>query len=325
LPRLRPASNIASRADRGFREVDFSLNKFAGSICALATPFRGDSLDLDSFGALIDYQIAAGTQGIVVAGSTGEAHALDDSEYDRLVAFAVERIAQRITVLAGTGTANTRKTTALTRRMSALGVNAALVVTPYYVRPTQEGLRRHFTDVAEHGGLPVVLYNVPTRTGCDLLPETVAKLASHTRIVGIKEARSEVERMDALVALKSANFRILSGDDPTCMRAMLAGADGVIAVSSNAAPAAFRQLCDASLAGDSARANTINETLTALYAVLGVEPNPIPVKWCLQELGLGSGEPRLPLLALSPSQRTRVAQVLADLHLSVQRQHSSAA
>ncbi len=301
------------------------MDKLTGSICALATPFDGDALDLRAFGALIDYQIAAGTQGVVVAGSTGEAHALDDAEYERLIAFAVERIAGRMVVLAGTGGANTRKTSVLTKRVSRLGVDAALVVTPYYVRPTQEGLRRHFIEVAESGGLPVVLYNVPSRTGCDLLPETVAKLTSHERIVGIKEARSEVERMTALVALKSPAFRVLSGDDPTCARAMLSGADGVIAVGSNAAPAAFRELCDAALAGDTSRANAVDERLSALYAVLGTEPNPIPVKWCLQELGLGSAEPRLPLLPLSAAYHAQVTQVLRGLALPVQPRHSSAA
>ena len=170
------------------------MNKLVGSICALATPFKGDGLDLQSFAALLDYQIASGTQALVVAGSTGEAHALDDAEYDRLIAFAVEHVARRVPVLAGTGTANTRKTIETTRHAQRLGVDAALVVAPYYVRPTQEGLLRHFTEVAEHGGLPIALYNVPSRTGCDLLPETVQKLALHERIVGIKEARAEPER-----------------------------------------------------------------------------------------------------------------------------------
>jgi 4-hydroxy-tetrahydrodipicolinate synthase len=301
------------------------LNKLIGSICALATPFDGDSLDLTAFAALLDYQIAAGTQALVVAGSTGEAHALDDDEVDRLLAFAVKHVGGRVPVLAGTGHANTRKTLSITRRARDLGADAALVVTPYYVRPTQEGLRRHFIDVAEQGGLPVVLYNVPGRTGCDLLPETTAKLASHERIVGIKEARGESERVDALVALKSDTFTILSGDDPTCMRAMLGGADGVVSVTANAAPAAVRALCDAALSGDRARAQAADERLIALNSLLGVEPNPIPVKWALQELGLGSAEPRLPLLALSAAHRPRIAQALRDLGLAVQPRHSDAA
>ncbi|MEP6484868.1 MAG: 4-hydroxy-tetrahydrodipicolinate synthase [Rudaea sp.] len=301
------------------------MNKLIGSICALATPFKGGGLDLQAFAALLDYQIASGTQALVVAGSTGEAHALDDAEYDRLLAFAVERIAHRVPVLAGTGTANTRKTIDMTRRAQRLGADAALVVTPFYVRPTQDGLRRHFTEVAEHGGLPIVLYNVPSRTGCDLLPATVKALAPHERIVGIKEARAESERMDALLPIKSDSFSVLSGDDATCARAMLAGADGVISVGTNAAPAAMRALCDAALSGDAARAETLNARLSDLYDVLNVEPNPIPVKWCLQELGFGSAEPRLPLLPLSAVHHSRIAQVLRDLDLTIQPRHSSAA
>jgi 4-hydroxy-tetrahydrodipicolinate synthase len=301
------------------------LNKLIGSICALATPFDGDSIDLNAFAALLDYQIDAGTQALVVAGSTGEAHALDDDEFDHLLTFAVKQVARRVPVIAGTGTANTRKTIALTRRARDLGADAALVVTPYYVRPTQDGLRRHFVDVADHGGLPIVLYNVPGRTGCDLLPETTAKLAPHEHIVGIKEARGEIERVDALVALKSDTFSVLSGDDPTCMRAMLAGADGVVSVTANAAPAAVRALCDAALSGDRAQSKTADDRLIALNSLLGVESNPIPVKWALQELGLGSATPRLPLLPLTAAHRPRIAQALRDLGLAVQPRHSDAA
>ena len=303
------------------------MKKLIGSICALATPFRDDALDLEAFASLIDYQLAAGTQALVVAGSTGEAHALDQTEFDRLLAFAVERVAGRIPVLAGTGTANTRKTIHATRRALSQGADAALVVTPYYVRPTQEGLLQHFSEVADHGGLPVVLYNVPSRTGCDLFPETVAKLATHERIVGIKEACGNGERVAALVKLKNPHFSILSGDDPSCGRAMLAGAEGVISVAANVAPAALRALCDASLAGDSVRARALNARLAGLYALLGVEPNPIPVKWCLQRLGLGLAEPRLPLLPLSAAHHEHARRVLDELHLTiaVQPRHSSAA
>jgi 4-hydroxy-tetrahydrodipicolinate synthase len=180
--------------------------------------------------------------------------------------------------------------------------------------------------VADEGGLPVVLYNVPSRTGCDLLPETVGRLAGHERIAGIKEARGEAERVAALVALKSPHFCILSGDDPTCARAMLAGADGVISVAANVAPAALRAICDAALAGEEVRALALDARLADLYALMGVEPNPIPVKWCLHELGLGAPEPRLPLLPLSPAHHARARSVLHALQLSaVQPRHSSAA
>jgi 4-hydroxy-tetrahydrodipicolinate synthase len=301
------------------------LKKLVGSICALATPFRGEALDLDAFARLIDYQLAGGTQALVVAGSTGEAHALEQAEFERLLTFAVEHVGRRVPVLAGTGTANTRKTIKATQLARNLGADAALVVTPYYVRPTQEGLRQHYVAIAEQGGLPVVLYNVPSRTGCDLLPETVAKLASHERIVGIKEARGDAERVAALVALKNPHFSILSGDDPTCARAMLAGAQGVISVATNVAPAALRAVCDAALAGHSAQTQSADAALADLYALLGVEPNPIPLKWCLHELGLGAAEPRLPLLPLSAAHHAQARSVLQALRLSaVQPRHSSA-
>ena len=165
-----------------------------GSICALVTPFAADgALDLPAFGRVIDYQLAGGTQALVVAGSTGEAHMLEHDEFDRLLAYAVERVAGRVPVIAGTGEAGTAKTIALTRRAKALGVDAALVVVPYYVRPTQEGLRRHYLDVADHGELPVLMYNVPSRTGSDLLPETVASLREHPAIIGIKDSSRDME------------------------------------------------------------------------------------------------------------------------------------
>lgn len=313
-------SNIAGST---YRFGPSSLNKLIGSICALATPFRDDAIDLDAWGRLIDFQIANGTQGLIVAGSTGESHALVQPELDRLLEVAVERAAGRVPVLAGTGTANTRKTIAATLRAKSLGADAALVVTPYYVRPTQEGLLEHFSEVAAHGGLPVVLYNVPSRTGCDLLPETVARLVRNAGIVGIKEARSESERMTELVALKNPQFSILSGDDPTCARAMLNGADGVISVAANVVPAAFRALSDAARARDAATAQLADAALAPLYELLSVEPNPTPIKWCLHELGFGSAQPRLPLLALSPAWHERARQVLGSL--AVQARHSNAA
>jgi len=302
------------------------LNQLFGSICALATPFRADALDLDAFAALVDYQLDAGTQALVVAGSTGEAHALDQAEYDRLLAFAVERVHGRVPVLAGTGTANTRKTIHATRRAASLGADAALVVTPYYVRPTQAGLAAHFRAVADEGGLPVVLYNVPSRTGCDLSPETVAALVDHERIVGIKEARGESERVSALVALKRPGFAVLSGDDPTCARAMLSGAEGVISVAANAAPAQLRAICDAARAGDVAKTQALDTEAQALYAVLGAEPNPIPLKWCLSRLNIGTPELRLPLLPFSAEHHARADEAIARLRLRpVQQRHSTAA
>jgi 4-hydroxy-tetrahydrodipicolinate synthase len=290
------------------------VSNFTGSICALATPFgAGDALDLDAFARLIEHQIAGGTQAVVVAGSTGEAHALDTEESDRLLAFAVQQVAGRIPVLAGTGTANTKKTIAATRRARAQGADGALVVTPYYVRPTQEGLRRHYLDVAENGDLPVVLYNVPSRTGCDMLPATVAALATHPRIVGIKEAVTDVERVQALVALRSDGFRVLSGDDGTAARSLGLGADGLISVACNVVPAQLRHLCDAALAGRAEEAERIDARLQPLFDALFLESNPIPVKWCLSTIGIGTPRVRLPLTELSEAHRGRLRELVLNL------------
>lgn len=287
---------------------------FLGSICALATPFGADdALDLDAFARLIEHQIRGGTQGLVVAGSTGEAHALTADEFDRLLAFAVERVAGRVPVLAGTGTANTQKTIAATRRARALGADAALVVTPYYVRPTQEGLRRHYLDIAEHADLPIVLYNVPGRTGCDMQPETVAALAPHPRIVGIKEAVGDVARVKALLALKRDDFAVISGDDPTALRSLALGADGVISVANNVVPALFRQLCDAARAGRADEAADLDRRLQPLFDALGVESNPIPVKFCLSAIGIGTPRLRLPLTELSQTYRGRLRELVLNL------------
>jgi 4-hydroxy-tetrahydrodipicolinate synthase len=204
-------------------------------------------------------------------------------------------------VLAGTGLSNTDKTIEQTRRAAALGADAALVVTPPYVRPTQAGLDAHFRAVADDGALPVVLYNVPGRTGCDLLPETAAALAGHPRIVGIKEARAEPERMAALLPLRDDGFAVLSGDDPTAMRAMLAGADGLVSVASNVLPRAMRRLCDLSRgARDADAARALDARLQPVFGFLGAEPNPIPLKALLARMQLGHGL-RLPLTTLSPA------------------------
>jgi 4-hydroxy-tetrahydrodipicolinate synthase len=287
--------------------------RISGSITALATPFTaGGALDLDAWRRLLQQQLDGGTQGIVVAGSTGEAAALSDEEYDTLLRIAVEQVAGRIPVLAGTGLSNTAKTIALTRRVAALGADAALVVTPPYVRPTQAGLIAHYRAVADEGGLPVVLYNVPGRTGCDLLPETVAPLVSHPRIVAIKEARSEPERMAALLPLRSDGFAVLSGDDPTACRAMLAGADGLVSVASNVLPAAFRRLCDLARAGNAGEAQALDARLQHAVDFMGVEPNPIPVKAILARLGVGHGL-RLPLTTLSDPHAARADAVAAAI------------
>ncbi|MGH8190098.1 MAG: 4-hydroxy-tetrahydrodipicolinate synthase [Rhodanobacteraceae bacterium] len=273
----------------------------AGSICAIATPFDADgSLDLAAFGRLLDHQLEGGTEGIVVAGSTGEAHMLDAHDYERLLAFAVEHVGHRVPVVAGTGEAATSKTVALTRRARALGADAALVVTPYYVRPTQDGLRRHFNEVAAHCDIPVVMYNVPSRTGCDMQPETVAGLRDTAGIVGIKEAVDTPERIRAMAQLQRPGFVYLSGDDGSAAEAMLAGAGGVVSVVNNLVPKLFRALCDAARGGDRATARQNMARLAPVLEALNCAPNPIPVKAGLAELGLCEATVRLPLVPLSP-------------------------
>lgn len=290
--------------------------RLSGSITALATPFdAAGEIDLDAWHRLLALQLSGGTQAIVVAGSTGEAAALYDPEFDLLLRSAVEFVAGRIPVLAGTGLSNTAKTVEQTRRAAALGADAALVVTPPYVRPTQRGLIAHYRAVADDGALPIVLYNVPGRTGCDLLPETTAVLAPHPRIVAIKEAVPQVERIAALVALKGEAFGVFTGDDPTACRSMLAGCDGVVSVGSNVLPASFRRLCDLARAGKTEQADAWNARLAAACDFLGVESNPIPVKALLARLGIGHGL-RLPLLPLSAEHEataSTIAQYVLEL------------
>ncbi|MGH8031957.1 MAG: 4-hydroxy-tetrahydrodipicolinate synthase [Luteimonas sp.] len=281
-----------------------------GSITALATPFTAaGEIDLDAWQRLLSAQLDAGTQGVVVAGSTGEAAALYDAEYDALLRLAVERLGGHIVVIAGTGLSNTAKTIEQTRRAAAVGADAALVVTPPYVRPTQAGLIAHFSAVADDGALPIVLYNVPARTGCDLLPDSVAALIGHGRITGIKEARSEPERMQVLLTLRSADFAVLTGDDATAARALLAGADGVISVASNVVPSAFRRLCDLAAADDAVAVDALDARLRLLYDFLNCEPNPIPVKAILARLGIGAGL-CLPLTSLDAAHHDLAARLV---------------
>lgn len=272
--------------------------KPTGSLCAIVTPFdAAGAVDLAAFAALVEWHRASGTDGLVVAGSTGESGALEEHEFEALLDVALAR-AGGMPVIAGCGAPATHKALRLARKARAAGAAALLAVTPYYARPTQDGLVRHYDALAEGADLPLILYNVPTRTGCDLLPETVARLSGDARVVGIKEARPEPERMAALLALRSERFAVLSGDDPTACRAMRAGADGTISVAANVVPRAFAGLC-AAARRDAPEASTIDAGLEPLYRFLGIEPNPIPVKWLLHRAGRIGPALRLPLLPLS--------------------------
>lgn len=272
--------------------------RLSGSITALATPFSDDgTLDLRAWAQMLEKQIAAGSAAVVVAGSTGEAAALTDDEYDTLLVEAVRVVAGRIGVIAGTGLSNTAKTIAQTRHAAGLGAQAALVVTPPYVRPTPAGLVAHYRAVAAEGGLPVILYNVPGRTGVDMAPETVAELVDVDGIVGLKEARGDAGRWAALAPLARPDFALLSGDDPTFVDAMRAGASGVVSVASNVVPASFARIVDDARRGDFKAAEARDALLRPLYDFLGCAPNPIPLKALLKAQGLGA-DLRLPLLPL---------------------------
>ena len=289
----------------------------SGSITALATPFTAaGGIDFESWQRHLDSQLAAGTRALVVAGSTGEAATLSDPEYSSLIRAAVDHVAGRVPVLAGTGLSGTGKTIAQTRLARDSGANLALVVTPPYVRPTQAGLLAHYRAVAEQGGLPVVLYNVPGRTGCDLLPETVAQLAPHPNIVGLKEARGDEPRWEALYPIASSSFALLSGDDPTFLRAMRGGASGVISVASNVVPRSLARLCHWVGNGQDGLADTLDGQLRSVYEFLGVEPNPIPLKALLDRMGIGHGL-RLPLLDLS-AEHAELANRVASLCLDIE-------
>jgi len=284
----------------------------SGSITALATPFSADgSLDLAAWERLLEKQVEAGSRAVVVAGSTGEAAALSDEEYGLLLREAVRIVAGRIGVIAGTGLSSTAKTIAQTRRAAALGAEAALVVTPPYVRPTQAGLVAHYRAVAEQGGLPVILYNVPPRTGVDLLPETVAELVALPGVIGLKEAVAAPARWQALAPLAGPGFALLSGDDPSFVAAMEAGAAGVVSVASNLVPASFVRITADLAAGRVAEARARDAVLRPLYDFLGGAPNPIPLKALLDAQGLGCGL-RLPLLPLPPAE-TGPLPALLDL------------
>ncbi len=295
-----------------------------GSITALATPFStGGALDVSAWRRLLDAQLRGGTQALVVAGSTGEAAMLSDAEFATLIDTAARQVAGAIPVLAGAGLSATDKTVRQCALAADAGADAVLVVTPPYVRPTQEGLRRHFEAVADAARVPVVLYNVPPRTGCDLLPETVAALSPHQNIIGIKEVMFEAGRVKALMALRNPGFALCWGDDPSACQVLLDGADAVISVASNAAPAAFRALCEAARGGDGAKARALDAELSPLYAALSLEPNPVPLKALLAELGLCEDALRLPLVPLSSPHRAAL-RAAADAASAVEARYRKA-
>ena len=273
---------------------------FKGSIPALVTPMRADgSVDYQAWDRLLDFHVAEGTDAVVVGGTTGESPTLEPAEVAELVRRAKARVAGRMPVIGGSGTNSTAGSIELSRALAAAGADGLLTVVPYYNKPTQEGLYRHFTAIADAVQIPVILYNVPGRTVCDMLPETVVRLSGHPRIVGIKEATGDLSRAESILGAAKPGFLLLSGDDPTAAELMKRGACGVISVTANVAPRAMHDLCAAAMAGRHADAAAINEKLMPLHLAMFLEANPIPVKWAVARLGLMERGIRLPLTPLS--------------------------
>lgn len=289
---------------------------FSGSMVALVTPMHQDeSLDETLLRQLVDWHVASGTNAIVAVGSTGESATLDHAEHDWVLRSVVKFAAGRVPVIGGAGSNSTREALRLTRIARDAGCAAALLITPYYNKPTQDGLYLHFRKIAQEVDLPQILYNVPGRTACDLLPETVRRLAEIPNIIGIKEAQGTLERMKELMALCGPDFAVYSGEDSLACEAILAGARGVISVTANVAPGPMAQMCKAALAGDSDGARAIDRQLHEVHKTMFIETNPIPVKWALSAMGRIEDGIRLPLTLLLPNHQMPVRQALQQAGL----------
>jgi 4-hydroxy-tetrahydrodipicolinate synthase len=283
---------------------------------ALVTPmFEDGRLDFESLDRLIEFHIENKTDAIIAVGTTGESATLDAEEHCATIKRTVKTAAGRIPVIAGTGSNSTREAIDLTRCAMDAGADACLLVTPYYNKPTQEGLYLHYRAVAEAVGIPQILYNVPGRTAVDMLPETVARLAELPNIIGIKEATGKLERATKILELCGGKIDVYSGDDATAMDLILSGAKGDISVTANVAPRAMHDMCAAALQGDKARAQRINEPLMSLHKNLFLEANPIPVKWALYEMGLIRSGIRLPMTMLSEQHHEAVRQALKQANI----------
>ncbi len=285
---------------------------FQGSMVAIVTPMNTDgSVDKQSLCDLVEWHISSKTEGLIVAGTTGEGATLTDAEQLDVISTVLKQVKKRIPVIAGTGSNGTHHTIELTLQAKKAGVDGCLIVTPYYNKPPQNGLYEHYKAVAEKCAVPIILYNVPGRTCCDLLPETIERLAKIQNIIGIKEATGKLDRAQEIQKLCGPQFEIYSGDDATSMDLMLNGAHGVISVTANVAPAKMAELCKAALSGDRQTAEKINAELMPLHTKLFVEANPIPVKWVLHEMGRIPSGIRLPLVPLN-------SRFHEDLHKAMQ-------
>ena len=290
---------------------------FHGSMVALVTPMHLDgALDTAALRRFVDFQIDNGTTALIAVGTTGESPTLDMQEHCEVIRLTVEAARGRVPVIAGTGSNSTTEAIELTQCALEAGAQACLLVAPYYNKPTQEGLYLHYRAIAEAVPIPQILYNVPGRTACDILPATVVRLAQIRNIVGLKEATGNLERARELLDLCPKDFELYSGDDATAMEFMLLGGRGVISVTTNVAPRAMQELCAAALDGDARTAGAINDKLMGLHKNLFVEANPIPVKWVLEQMGLIEGGIRLPLTRLSDMHHAVLRQAMVGAGLT---------
>jgi 4-hydroxy-tetrahydrodipicolinate synthase len=287
-----------------------------GSMVALVTPMNADnSLDWESLHNLVDWHLEQGTHGIVAVGTTGESATLNVDEHLTFIKKIVDQVNGRIPVIAGTGANSTSEAVELTEVAKAVGADACLLVTPYYNKPTQEGLFLHHQHIAKAVAIPQILYNVPGRTGVDMKTDTVLRLAQVPNIIGIKEATGDIPRARDLIERVPQDFVVISGDDATAVELILAGGKGDISVTANVVPRAIAQMCELALAGQAAEARTINEQLMPLHQAMFVESNPIPVKWAVAQLGLIKAGIRLPLTPLSAQYHQQVQSALHTLGL----------
>ncbi len=283
---------------------------FSGSLVAIVTPFSKGKFDERAMADLIEFHIANGTQGIVPCGTTGESATLTPQEHERVVAVTVEVVNKRIPVIAGTGSNSTDEAILFTKHAKAVGADGALLITPYYNKPTQEGLFRHFESVAKAVELPQILYNIPGRTSINMLPDTTARLSQIPNIIGIKEGSGSLQQVSEIIHRAKSGFLVLSGDDPLTLPMMSLGGKGVITVTANVAPSDMAHMVSAALKGDYERARTLHFKLTPLFGALFLETNPIPVKAALAMMGKMSEEVRLPLTPLADEYQPKLREAL---------------
>ena len=288
---------------------------FTGSIVAIITPFRNGKVDEQALRDLIDWQIASGTDGIVPCGTSGESATMTYEEHNRVIEITVQTVKRRVPVIAGTGSNSTEEAIALTRHAKEVGADGALLISPYYNKPTQEGLFLHHRAIAEAVDIPQILYNIPGRTAVNMTPQTVARLAKIKQIVGIKEGSGSLQQVSDIVHLCSDRFTVLAGDDALTLPMLAVGAKGVVTVTANVAPADMAGMIDAWAKGDLAKARQLHYKLYPLFQALFLETNPIPVKHAVALMGKASPELRLPLCAMSQENLEKLKQVMKDLRL----------